>query len=151
MVNSQKGISTIVVIIIVALVIIGVVVGFMLLSGTNQTPTSPQNESIPPTTKQETTPTVTEARVVEVTGGDFKFDPDSITVKKGERVKIVFTATDMQHDWVVEGMGVKTKVVKAGETTEVEFIPTESGEFEYFCSVGNHRAQGMVGKLIVTK
>lgn len=33
--------------------------------------------------------------------------------------------------------------------TSVTFVADETGTFEYYCSVGNHRGQGMIGKLIV--
>jgi plastocyanin len=32
---------------------------------------------------------------------------------------------------------------------EVEFTPNIVGEFEYYCSVGDHRAKGMTGTIIV--
>jgi nitrite reductase (NO-forming) len=89
--------------------------------------------------------------VIEVSGANFSFNPSKITVKKGQKVKVVFTANDMQHDFVIDELDVKSDTVTAGRTTEVEFTPTEAGEFEYYCSVGNHRAQGMVGTLTVTE
>ena len=89
--------------------------------------------------------------VIEVSGANFSFNPSKITVKKGQKVKVVFTANDMQHDFVIDKLDVKSDIVTAGNTTEVEFTPTEAGEFEYYCSVGNHRAQGMVGTLTVTE
>lgn len=150
MVYSQKGISTVVVIIVIALVILAAVAGYMLFSASPQTPAPIQSKPTV-TTTQQAAPSLPEVRIINVNGANFKFDPEEITVKKGERVKLVFTAGDMQHDWVVEGMGIRTKVIKAGEKTQIEFIPTEAGEFEYYCSVGNHRAQGMVGTLIVTQ
>ena len=36
-----------------------------------------------------------------------------------------------------------------GQIDEVEFVVDKAGTFEYYCSVGNHRQMGMVGKLIV--
>jgi len=39
--------------------------------------------------------------------------------------------------------------VTPGTPTSVTFVADKTGTFEYYCSVGNHRAQGMVGKLIV--
>lgn len=93
----------------------------------------------------------TDAVVIEVSGANFTFTPSTMTVKKGQKVKVVFTANDMQHDFVIDELDVRSQVVTAGNTTEVEFTPTEAGEFEYYCSVGNHRAQGMVGTLTVTE
>ena len=88
---------------------------------------------------------------IEVSGENFSYDPEEITVKAGQKVKIKFTANDMQHDFVIDELDVKSDVVTSGNTTEFEFTPTEAGEFEYYCSVGNHRAQGMVGTLTVTE
>lgn len=87
--------------------------------------------------------------VIEVEGGSYYFEPDVIRVKRGETVKVVLSAVDMMHDFVVEDLGVRTEVVTAGNSAEVEFTPTEAGEYEFYCSVGNHRQLGMVGTLIV--
>lgn len=89
--------------------------------------------------------------VIDMTGEDFSFDPSEITVKTGQRVKVVLTAGDMQHDFVIDELDVKSEIAVEGETVEVEFTPTEAGEFEYYCSVGEHRANGMVGTLTVTE
>lgn len=88
-------------------------------------------------------------QVVEVEGGSFYFKPNIIRVKKGEPVKIVLNSVDMMHDLVIDELKVKTEIIQSGETTEVEFTPDTAGEFEFYCSVGQHRANGMVGTLIV--
>lgn len=90
-------------------------------------------------------------QVIKVTGQNFRFNPDKIQVKKGDKVRIALTAVDMPHDFDLDELGVNGPVVQPGETTEVEFIADKTGEFEYYCSVGKHRANGMVGKLIVTE
>lgn len=89
------------------------------------------------------------SQTISVEGGNFFFKPNVIQVKKGETVKITFTNKDGFHDFVLEDFNVQTKQIKSGESETIEFTPTESGEFEFYCSVGNHKAQGMVGKLIV--
>ena len=55
----------------------------------------------------------------------------------------------MMHDFVIDELNVKSEIIKSGETGEVEFTPDTIGEFEFYCSVGQHRANGMVGTLIV--
>jgi plastocyanin len=70
-------------------------------------------------------------------------------VKKGDAVHIVFTSSQGFHDWKVDEFGAATSVVSTGQTDEVVFIADTAGSFEYYCSVGNHRAQGMVGTLVV--
>jgi nitrosocyanin len=84
-----------------------------------------------------------------VEGGMFYFTPKEIKVKKGDTVKITFTNKEGFHDWVLDEFNAKTKQIKAGETDTISFVADKAGTFEYYCSVGNHRAQGMKGNLIV--
>ena len=86
----------------------------------------------------------------DVSGKNFEFSQTEVRVKKGDSVTINFTSEDGLHDWVVEGISdAKTDRVRTGESTSVTFVASETGEFEYFCSVGSHRAAGMIGRLIV--
>lgn len=102
------------------------------------------------TQPQETTITdETGVKVFNVSGANFRFDPKTITVKKGDKVRVVFKSLDMMHDFDITELGVDSPVTVAGETSEFEFTATQAGEFEYFCSVGQHRANGMAGTLIV--
>jgi plastocyanin len=89
--------------------------------------------------------------VINVTGENFRFLPNTITVKKGQTVKINFESTMGFHDFVVDEFSAKTTQVNTGATTSVEFVADQVGSFEYYCSVGQHRANGMVGTLIVTE
>lgn len=90
-----------------------------------------------------------EAKTFTVEGSPFMFSPKEIRAKKGDTVKIVFVNKQGFHDWTIDGFNAKTKQIKAGETDEVTFVADKAGTFEYYCSVGNHRQQGMVGKLVV--
>ena len=91
----------------------------------------------------------TGATVISVEGGGFYFKPNEIRVKAGEKVKIVFTNAGGNHDFVIDELGVRTKLTQSGETAEVEFVADTAGEFEFYCSVMDHRTRGMVGTLIV--
>lgn len=86
---------------------------------------------------------------IEVHGGSYYFTPDEIRVKKGDTVRITFVNDGGMHDWVIDEFDARTDVTSSGETDSVEFVADEAGEFEYYCSVGNHREMGMVGSLIV--
>ena len=89
-----------------------------------------------------------------LTSSHFRFylngveSPD-LKVKQGDKVKIILNNEEGFHDWVLDEFNAKTKQVQAGVTTEVEFIADKKGTFEYYCSVGQHRANGMKGKFIV--
>ena len=85
----------------------------------------------------------------DVTGNNFAFSQTEIRVKKGDKVTINFTSTGGFHDWVVDQFFAATDRVNEGGSSSVTFVADETGSFEYYCSVGNHRAQGMVGTLIV--
>jgi len=92
-----------------------------------------------------------EVREIIVEGSNFKFAPTAITVKKGEKVKLVFKNSGGMHDFVVDELDVRTKIIASGATDTVEFTASEVGTFEFYCSVGTHRAMGMVGKITVTE
>jgi plastocyanin len=88
-------------------------------------------------------------------GDRFRFflegaESPTLTVNQGDTVRIVLTSNDMPHDWVVDEFSVRTPQVLKGEpAVSVEFVATKKGTFEYYCSVGQHRANGMKGTLVV--
>ena len=99
------------------------------------------------------TSVVTENGVTTVSmeAGSFYFKPNKITVKKGDKVKVVITSKDMMHNFNIDELKVKSALVKVGETSTVEFIADKVGSFEFYCSVGQHRKNGQVGTLVVTE
>lgn len=84
-----------------------------------------------------------------VTGSSFSFAPSTLKVKKGDTVKITFKNSGGMHDFVIDDFKTQTKTIKSGETDVAQFIADKAGTFEYYCSVGNHRAMGMKGTLTV--
>lgn len=93
-----------------------------------------------------------EAGVKEFTvdGSNFKFEPSTMTVNKGDKVKVVFKNTGGFHDFVIDEFeGAKTKQIGANASETIEFVADKTGNFEYYCSVGNHRGMGMKGTLTV--
>jgi plastocyanin len=79
----------------------------------------------------------------------FSFAPATITVNKGDTVKITLNNKQGRHDLKIDELNVATRQLNAGEIQTVTFVADQIGTFEYYCSVGSHRAMGMVGKLIV--
>lgn len=118
------------------------------------TPNAPVTESVQTPTLEEDknaseTAVVSDVKEITVEGSPFKFLPSEIKVKKGQTLKVVFKNMQGMHDFVVDEFSAKTKVIKAGESETVELVADKTGTFEYYCSVGNHRSQGMKGNLIV--
>jgi len=84
-----------------------------------------------------------------VTGANFSFDPKEISVKKGDTVKITFKNAEGFHDFVIDELKVNSGRIQGGSEKIVEFTADKTGEFQYYCSVGTHRANGMWGMLKV--
>lgn len=114
-------------------------------NATETTPNLPSNTTSPDLSL-EIDPN---AVVIDITGKNFEFSQKEIRVKKDATVVINFTSTDGFHDWVLDEFSAATAKVSTGGTTSVTFVADKVGTFEYYCSVGTHRTQGMVGKIIV--
>ena len=88
-------------------------------------------------------------RVIDVEAGSFYYKPNVMKVKKGETVRIVLKAVSMMHDFNIDELGVKLPIVTDGDSGTIEFVAGEVGTFEYYCSVGQHRANGQVSMITV--
>lgn len=164
--TQQKGIGAIVVVLIIAAVVIVGGLAFYAFKGKtqNETPKTEVLENVSPTTatnggsmtNETSTPAATNVLTndksevaITVTGQNFTFSPSTITVKKGQKVTLQFKSAGGFHNFVIDELDVKTEVLGSGKSQTVTFTPTKTGTFEYYCSIGNHRAMGMVGTLIV--
>lgn len=153
--KNSKGLGTVVVIVIIVLIVIAGFVGYSVMNSQKNKPATDQTVVPTPTTpaaiRIEPTVVATEAaaRPFTVTGANFSFTPNTITAKKGEKVTITFKSIGGFHNFALDELNVKTQVLGTGKEETVTFTPTKTGTFEFYCSVGNHRAMGMVGKLIV--
>lgn len=90
-----------------------------------------------------------DATEIVVTGSSYKFTPATFTVKKGQKTRILFKNSGGMHDFVVDELGIRMAVIQSGQEDFVEFTPDKTGAFEFYCSVGNHRAMGMKGTITV--
>jgi plastocyanin len=86
-----------------------------------------------------------------IIGGSFFYDIKEMKVKKGDVVTVTFRNNEGKHDIRFDDFNAATKVIMAGQEETITFTANKVGEFEYYCSVGNHRAMGQKGKLIVTE
>lgn len=128
--------------VIVGLIILGVIVYFVVSKDGRTTPVKTQ-------TSESVVIESSTQGVIKMEAGSFYYTPNEIRVKKGDVVKIELTAKDMMHNFYLDEFGVKSKTVKEGETTTIEFVADKVGEFEFYCNVTSHRSKGQVGKLIV--
>jgi len=136
----------------IGLLIVLVIIGLPLLQNGKKKPVAPVAESVASPTP---TPSITPVEVVNgaivVEAGSFYYKPNLIRVKKDVKVKLTLNAISLMHDFNIDELGIKVPVTKSGSSSTVEFTASKVGEFEFYCSIGQHRANGQVGKLIVTE
>ncbi|HSW88656.1 MAG TPA: cupredoxin domain-containing protein [Candidatus Saccharimonadales bacterium] len=120
-------------------------------SGLTATSTMMQSATAAPTEKGTASSEAmqNETQKITVTASNFTFDPKTITVKKGQPVELTFKNSEGMHDLVIDEFNVKTKVIPGGQSETISFTPNKTGTFNYYCSVGNHRAMGMQGTITV--
>jgi plastocyanin len=91
-------------------------------------------------------------KTVEITVAttEFKFNPDTITVKVGDHVKVTLDNSKgtLKHDFVQSDLNINASV-EAGQKSTFEFTPTKAGTFDFTCDVPGHQEAGMVGKIVV--
>lgn len=89
------------------------------------------------------------ARIITMSVEDFVFSPNTITVKKGEKVVVRLTAKSGTHGFGSTDLGLNVRI-EPGETKDI-VIPTDrAGTFTFKCSVpcgSGHR--DMTGTIIV--
>ncbi|MEK7080409.1 MAG: cupredoxin domain-containing protein [Patescibacteria group bacterium] len=75
----------------------------------------------------------------------WQFTPDVISVKKGQKVKIIINNSDTTH-------GINVPDFNVSGNDSVEFIADKTGEFSFICNTycGNGHAI-MTGKIVVTE
>lgn len=84
-----------------------------------------------------------------ITAKSWKFSPSTITVKKGDTVRLTITSVDVQHGFFLTAFNVN-KDLQPGKTVTAEFVADKTGTFPFKCNVlcGSGHG-GMNGKLIV--
>lgn len=137
------------------LVIIVLLLIIIFVSGCVNNKSDIDNTSIPETTKQPSESSTSQSSddedlvIIELTATNYSYSLETIRVNKGQKVKVILKIIKGTHDWVVDEFGAATERKSTGKETSVEFIADKTGEFFFYCSIGNHRALGMEGKLIV--
>jgi cytochrome c oxidase subunit 2 len=81
-----------------------------------------------------------EARTITITAKRFEFVPSTITLKKGETVKLLVTSEDVTHGFFLRPLKIDTDLVP-GQTQEIAVTPQSAGTFtaicHHFCGAGH--------------
>ena len=113
------------------------------------------------------------ARVIKITmtegDGNMKFTPSVVEVKKGERVRFVLeNQGDLDHELVLATLEMNlahakemeknpdmqhddpnAKRVGSKKSSEIVWMFSKDGEFDFSCLIPGHREAGMHGKVVV--
>ena len=89
--------------------------------------------------------------VVQVTLTEFKVVFNPSVVPAGDVTFAVTNNGSVEHNFAIPSLNVRTAMLKAGESVDLEVKGLEVGEVEYLCEVAGHSAAGMIGKLSVVE
>ena len=90
----------------------------------------------------------TVAKNISVKAFSYGYLPTTLTLTKGEKVKFEVTSLDVDHTFTIDDLDINVQV-KGGQTSTLEFTPTEIGEYEYYSSISGQKDSGMKGTLTV--
>ncbi len=112
-------------------------------------------------------PATPEDGVLSVGAFEWGFAPEAIVLIQGEEVRIDFeNQGEVIHNFRIEELGAEGVEsestgsqsadegelfvgANAGDTGTLIFIPSESGTFDFYCTIRGHRSLGMEGTLTV--
>lgn len=104
------------------------------------------NTNVPSNTNVAPQPST---KTFSITARQWEFEPNTVTVNKGDKVVLNVTSEDVSHGFFLDDFGVN-ETLKPGVTTKVEFTADTAGTFSFACSVfcGSGHG-GMSGTLTV--
>jgi cytochrome c oxidase subunit 2 len=89
--------------------------------------------------------------VIQITASQFKYEPETITLKRGEPVVLEFHTTDRKHGFKLGALDLHADIMP-GEVARIAFTPDKVGRFVFacdnFCGSGHEE---MDGTLVVTE
>jgi cytochrome c oxidase subunit 2 len=81
-----------------------------------------------------------EPRTIAITAKRFEFSPSTITLKKGETVKLLVTSEDVTHGFFLRPLKLDLEL-SPGQTQEASVTPLEAGTYtaicHHFCGAGH--------------
>ena len=117
-------------------------------------PTGPEvtrTDSTQPTVETvEPTQTTEEVKEFKIVAKQWEFEPDTINVKKGDKVRLLINSIDVTHGFQLGAFGIEIEL-EPNQETVVEFVVDREGMFFFRCNIfcgKGHTA--MVGKVVVT-
>lgn len=84
--------------------------------------------------------------------GGFRFEPQTLELRGGRLTRFTLANRDSQEHTLVIGELAVVMLAGGGQEVRslVEVDRGNTGRFEYFCSIEDHRERGMTGMVTVT-
>ena len=84
-------------------------------------------------------------RVIDITAKRFAFTPNTVTLKKGEKVTLRLHSEDVTHGFFMRALKID-EVIEPGQTKDIAIDPQTAGSFtticDHFCGA-NHGNMNM--------
>ena len=84
---------------------------------------------------------------VHLKSGNFFFEPPFMMARPGQVIRVVVDENQGLHTFVIDELTVKQQLKDGAEFTFI--APIESGDYPFYCDIGEHRLLGMEGVLRV--
>lgn len=94
--------------------------------------------------------TASAPRVIEIVAKKFTFEPATVEVTEGERIRLMVRSDDGVHGIEIKKIRVNKIVPRGGTPIEIDFVAPAPGTYEVLCSEycgDGHEA--MTGTLVV--
>jgi cytochrome c oxidase subunit 2 len=91
-----------------------------------------------------------EERVVRIASRKFVFEPDEVTLKRGEPVVLELTTADVHMGFKSVDLGLRADILP-GQVTRLRLTPEKTGSFPFFCDVfcgEDHELMGGVLRVV---
>ncbi|GIW66837.1 MAG: hypothetical protein KatS3mg095_0735 [Candidatus Parcubacteria bacterium] len=89
---------------------------------------------------------------INIEAKEFKFEPNIFKVKEGQQVKLIIKNTGkIIHNLKIEKDNIvfQTSLIAPGDQALLEFKAPSAGEYDFYCTIDDHKLRGMFGKMIV--
>ncbi len=134
--------------VLVAVLVVSLVLFVLTRSGTQRS--VPQSIPIVPAittlSPEATSAAAEDVATVFLDSGNYYFKPNTLRLKKNQKVTVRFTNTGI-HTFMVDELGINEPLRGASGT--FSFTPTRVGTFPFYCAVPGHRERGQIGTLVV--
>ena len=94
--------------------------------------------------------TASAPRVIEVVASQFAFDPATIEVTEGERIRLMVHSADRVHGFEIKKLRINKPIPRGGKPVQIDFVAPAAGRYEILCSEDcGEGHKDMTGTLVV--